>query len=215
MRLIDQNTNSELYLKNENSQWCIICDLRRKRTVNHYKTSHGDREVFVARLSPEMTDTVKMEGIPVDRIIKRYTKYLEATCPFCEVKKSFSTQYWILHMRSHTGEYMNKCQRCDKFVCFNSHCGQSTSKTDNFDLRLNDLNAFLCSKCNFIQIDKENVRKHLQNEHGETDVDEHIKEVTLLPSWTIPGDGVEQNTGKFFLLHIRTSESEVQVCQSN
>lgn len=107
-RPMGKNIDPELYLSNKHkSQRCVVCECKYVRMVSHYKTMHPDCEVFVARLSPGMADVVRSGSIAVERNYEGATKYLKLICPFCESEKSFTTQYWIQHIRSHTGEYAN------------------------------------------------------------------------------------------------------------
>lgn len=180
-----KNTDPELYLVNEKSQTCVFCSGKYKRIVSHYKTIHTTEEVFVSRLSPEMAKILKNGGSSVDRILKESLKYIKTKCPLCETNWCFTTQYWVTHMRTHTGEYLNVCQVCEKHVCFNTHCGSTTSRTDDIDLRTTNLSAFMCLECNFVQIDKQNLLTHLTNQHNIDDIDNRFKEIILLPSWEI------------------------------
>lgn len=184
-----RNIDPELYLTNPKSQLCVFCSRKYKRIVSHYKTSHVKEEVFVSRLSSKMSRTVRSGNISVDRILKgRYSKYIEAKCPLCEKDWCFTTQYWLTHIRTHTGEYLNECQVCEKKVCFSTHCGRTTHGEKDIDLRTTNLTAFICLECNFIQIDKEMLLSHLTNQHGFDDIDHRFEEVILLPSWEVEMD---------------------------
>lgn len=187
------NTNPELYLSNEKSKWCVLCDRKYVRIVSHYKTVHIKSEVYASRLSSHMVDVLRRRSASINRFNRSSTLYLETTCPFCECKKAFTTQYWVLHIRSHTGEYSNECEMCNKLVCFNTHCGYTTIQSEKIDLRQSDLKAYVCLICNFVQIDMEKVHTHLTNQHGVDEIDNLYEKVILLPSWKAQP---AQSTGK-------------------
>lgn len=79
-----------------------------------------------------------------------------------------------------------------------------TSKTDDFNLYTDSFCGFLCKKCNFIQIDIENIRKHLRVEHEISDPSQYKKyyrKITLLPALKVlpfsPNPNVPHEHGKF------------------
>lgn len=144
----------------------------------------GYSEVCASSLSTHMLEVLRMRSASI-RTFNRYsTLYLEAICPFCESEKTFTTQYWIQHIRSHTGEYSNECGKCGELVRFSTHCGRTTIQSEEIDLRQNDLKANVCSVCNFVQIDLEKVHTHFRNQHKNSieDFGNRYEEVILLPS---------------------------------
>lgn len=163
---------------------CVICHKQYKRTVYHYKTSHEYAEVFVSRISPRMAEAAKNGYHPSESYVKSSLKYLKAMCLFCETEKDFSFYYWTNHIRSHTGEYANECCICNKIVCFHSHCGHTTTKKDDFDLRVNNLYGYMCLECNYVQINEHNIHQHLLNEHEFEDYHARYDTIVLLPSCT-------------------------------
>lgn len=171
----------------------MLCNRKYVRIVSHYKTVHIDSEVYASRLSPHMFEVLRRRSASIVGFNRYSTLYLEAICPFCETKKAFTTQYWVQHIRSHTGEYSNECQMCGKLVCLSTHCGITTIQSDKIDLRQNDLKAYVCLLCNFVQIDVEKVHTHLTNQHGIDDIDNRYEKVILLPSWK---SQPAQSTGK-------------------
>lgn len=177
-----KNIDPELHLSNPRSEICIFCEKQYKRIVNHYKTWHESDEVLVSRLSQQMADQLHA-GNSVSLHHRGHMRYLKAMCYFCETDKDFPVHYWLQHIRSHTGEYVNVCYVCGKKVCFNTHCGITTAISDDFNLRTSDLKAYICRHCNFIQIDEENIRKHIVNEHEVEDAINHYQRTVLLPAW--------------------------------
>lgn len=153
--------------------------------VVHMKTVHTAHEVFVSRISQSMVDMAKQDAIPVIKYIKpKSTQYVKATCLFCEEDKDFMPHYWNDHLRSHTGEWGHECRLCLKNTCFYTHCGHPTSKLVEFNLYVENLCAFVCRKCNYIQLDENNIQKHLKNEHEITNPQSNREyhKIKLLPA---------------------------------
>lgn len=181
--VVPKNINRNHFFKCHQSNVCIVCHRTCNRMVSHLKSMHPNHEVFVSRLSPKMAE-IAIRNLNSMRIsLKRFSKYAEAICFFCEEKKNFSISFWVNHIRSHTGEYVNRCHNCDKFVCFNQHCGMSAKCTDVIDIKTTDLMAFICRKCNFVQISEKNMHKHLLDEHGFKEIDNQYKRFVLLTAW--------------------------------
>lgn len=180
---VPKNTDKTLYLSGDKAKICSICGGRYARMVSHFKNVHPDCEVFVSRISPRMVANV-------DTLASTFIKYsdnghyLRAMCVFCEDKRDFSIYYWMDHIRSHTGEYANICTLCQKCVCFTSHCGMHTQRLEENDILRNNVHAHLCNECNYLQLNEENMRGHLKNQHNCNDHDcrQRYKTFLLLPA---------------------------------
>lgn len=182
-----RNTDKSLYLISPKAKMCAICDRKYIRIVSHMKTKHKDSEVFVSRISPKMADMVTHEKIKFIKYPKDVNKsilHLKADCVFCEESRGFPPHYWSDHLRSHTGEYAYECLLCQAEVCFTNHCGLSAKKVVEHNFYKNALHAFLCTECNFVQINEENMKKHLINEHEiiASGTSTFYKRFTLVPA---------------------------------
>lgn len=184
-----RNIDKTLYLCSEKAKTCPLCRKTYKRhMVHHFKTKHPNDEVYVSRISSKMVDYIAPENEnrrTFNKCIKYHYEHLEAVCVFCEEEKIFDANYWIDHMRSHTGEYKNYCACCETLVCFSKHCRIATTKIDNFNLRHQDMYAYRCNECNYVQIDKKNMKAHVGNHHHMYVTDEDIDEYRfkLLPAF--------------------------------
>lgn len=182
VKSIPKNIDPALYLSNPLSKMCVICNKSYRRTVYHYKTAHKDHEVFVARLSSQSAQIAE-NNVSSGSIVR--SKYL-AMCYFCEDVKLFPPMYWLNHIRSHTGEYANRCTKCKQTVCFNAHCGRTTEidEDDVINLSTTDLMAFRCLECNFVQMIENNMHKHLleQHEFPPERLESQFKPFILLPA---------------------------------
>lgn len=163
---------------------CQICNEIVKYAVPHYIRSHPEREVFVSRLSYEMANMARnQEGQFVSKL--NTIKIFNAFCYFCGKKHQKPVDTWMEHFRCRTGEYAHECSICKKRS--NSRikcCGKKVRQKITFDLHNNDFTAFLCRLCNYIQINEENVHKHLFNEHELDDIHGQLDEILLLPSFS-------------------------------
>lgn len=110
-------------------------------------------------------------------------KFLSAFCYFCESDKRFRTTYWTDHIRMHTGEFAYKCTVCNKsFNCSRNCCFQYASKIIKLSYFKQNFVAYICKMCNYIQISKKNIQKHLRNEHQSRNINDQYDQVTLLPA---------------------------------
>lgn len=159
--------------------------------VSHFKTHHKNSEVFVSRISERMVDEIKNNKRSFVKCTKQWSHSqpdaaLHTKCIFCEEDKSFPVHYWTDHIRSHTGEYGNYCSVCNQRCSFNNHCGITTIKKDDFDLRKNHMYAYRCIECNFVQTHYKNIEKHLKDQHQLITVDKkHYGKFILLPAYNL------------------------------
>lgn len=161
-----KNTDKTLYLTSQRAKICPICTKTYKRMVNHFRRVHSKYEVFVSRVSPQMADSLLQSKLPVPikYVNASGMQYLKMMCAFCEVEKDFFAPYWANHMRTHTGEYTRKCMECGVSTMSATHCGWPTSKP-KCNLYATGLNAYICIRCNYMQMNKKNIIAHLKKQH--------------------------------------------------
>lgn len=212
-----KNIDKSLYLCSESGKFCPFCNKHYKKMVPHFKTQHPDSEVYCSRISPQMVDDIEQEKRSMTKFLKGSVQNLRAICLFCEEQKDFSPYYWIDHIRSHTGEYGNRCIVCSKLCSFYTHCGMTTMRAEPFDLTVKDFEAFRCLECNYVQINEENMDKHLEQEHGFTDTDDRYQQFILIPALrslplrSNPNDILLATTTGMF----NSGESNLQFMHSN
>lgn len=159
--------------------------------VLHFKSDHKNSEVFVSRISQKMVDDIKNGKLSLKKDKRSYNKSrsnstIQTVCVFCEQEKNFPINYWVDHIRSHTGEFGNSCSVCNERVSFNNHCGRGTIKRDDFDLRNNNMYAYRCVDCNFVQTHFKNIERHLRVQHQVLNIDQTVKpyeKFILLPAY--------------------------------
>lgn len=181
-----RNTDKTMYLNSDKAKTCPFCQKTYKRyMVSHIKSHHEGCEVYVSRISSAMVDKLKNSNMPVIKYTKNKSQqYVKAFCLFCEQERDSIPHYWNDHLRSHTGEYANECVICTKKVCFYSHCGVTASKKNDFNLYANNLYGYLCKLCNFLQLEEENMRRHLRCQHKlkPSNYQPNFEKITLLPA---------------------------------
>lgn len=113
---------------------------------------------------------------------------ISGLCFFCEEPKKYTIKDWKMHLLSHTGEYEYYCSKCMVGLPMKTkHEGCSKAFVKHiFDSQTNNcaLKGYICKLCNFLQINKENIIKHLVNEHESSsyELNKSSKKVTLLPN---------------------------------
>lgn len=162
---------------------CQICGAVVKRIVAHYRKSHRKNEVYVSRLSLRMAERAKKRHYSAFKCGESTNPQLSAFCYFCETQNTFSPTTWFDHIRSHTGEYAYGCGKCKRWFSSNHKecCSQMLIRKIQPDSRTKEFIAYICSKCNYVQIDEGNILKHLHKEHEEEDINEQYQRIALLP----------------------------------
>lgn len=123
-----------------------------------------------------------------DETFEFKTGFISGMCFFCETKIRCTIKDWKKHLLSHTGEYEYYCSKCSIGLPTRSkHEGCSKVFVKHvFDSQANNcaLKAYICKLCNFLQVNKDNLIKHLVNEHGSSsyELNKHSKKVTLVPN---------------------------------
>lgn len=181
-----RNIDINRYYQSDIGSVCHLCDKKYvKRIVNHYKKEHPESEVYASRLSKDMVAAIELDPrMPVyeDKTNCPQT-IVHAHCYLCNDIKRFQTYYWQQHYSTHTGEYMYYCHMCEKMVGSAKHCDYATERITPINhLRSTDLNGFVCSACNYIQLNEENMKIHQTNEHEYYGQSPNYRKVCLVAS---------------------------------
>lgn len=146
---------------------CKLCMYEGKKLVDHYVTKHPDIEVLISRLDQKEALHAILQSKKAD------TQILQ--CRFCHGNFSHAAEF-LDHVAEHTGEYRYSCTLCDYKKPRNStvvqHLKSAHSNNQppafigkSIDLDSHYLPGFLCGFCNFVQMDKETVLKHVDKRH--------------------------------------------------
>lgn len=121
--------------------------------------------MYLARPSPKMAKKLRNRSESFTRAPN--SQNIAGICYFCEKPDKMSLLDWKEHLMFHTGE-INRFE--------NSTFGST-----------NDVSAFICDLCNFVQMDRIAIEKHLMVEHemnGVLTIPGYYSEVTLVPNMT-------------------------------
>lgn len=83
--------------------------------------------------------------------------------------------------RTHIGEYTNECIICSKVSLNATHCAQPTRKK-KCNLNEDGLSAFLCIRCNYVQIDENRLISHVQIQHQISEYLNEYQKITIIPA---------------------------------
>uniref|UniRef100_A0AAG5DIG7 C2H2-type domain-containing protein n=1 Tax=Anopheles atroparvus TaxID=41427 RepID=A0AAG5DIG7_ANOAO len=173
------NNKEEIHCHSEYMAQCRLCDfkdVRQTDIVNHYVYHHPASEVIVSRITPEQARMVKQNPFAVSgkRVVSRYGyQTISFRCHFCEMRNTLKESDWIHHLVNHTGEYRFRCRACpamartsDESVTHEEICGDSEMIVCNdIFFEENHVYGYMCEVCNFIQIRRFNMDRHLRREH--------------------------------------------------
>ncbi|XP_055305958.1 uncharacterized protein LOC129570398 isoform X2 [Sitodiplosis mosellana] len=183
--IIPKNIDAKIHCKHPvYISKCMLCSKIDANLVDHYRLAHPSSEVFISRPSPVMIKRIRCQG----ESFECKAGIISGMCFFCEQLKKYTINNWKQHLLSHTGEFEYYCSKCLLGLSMKAkHEGCSktfvkhifASQTNNCALK-----GYICKLCNFLQINKDNLVKHLVNEHGSTsyEINKHSKKVTLIPN---------------------------------
>lgn len=178
-----KNISSEMYATNELYRTlCVLCNRTERYLVAHYSKHHQKHENFIARPSPKMATKLRLQT----ELFGMQNKKIHGSCFFCDEMKNMTKYHWASHILSHTGENIYACSTCHLCVKIKrNHKSCTTVPRNIFDFNTTDgsLSGFMCRECNYLQISRERIVKHLINEHGYHDVEESVEfeKVILVP----------------------------------
>lgn len=160
-----KNVDKSIYLGNDKS--CPLCKKKCKKMVSHFKRYHASHEVFFSRISSQSVEYISNKDRSFVKYFNGRFQKLKTICVFCGDEKDFGVESWVDHIRGHTGEYAYNCDQCHWSSSYASyHCGQKLKKTERFSLIDDNFYGFRCLDCNYVQLNENNMKSHLKNEHG-------------------------------------------------
>lgn len=173
---------------NQKQQKCSLCGYISsagwKVLSKHYVRYHPDSEMPTARL-PKVIVPTDLEANPIESTATyRFNSIvIKSACLFCSCDYMMSTTSWLQHFVAHTGEYEYKCNSCQRRLIADVHKRCHSTKNIQVmchELKDNRLFAFTCNKCNYTQLSKENLIKHIESHHQIYVSDDLITEIMLI-----------------------------------
>lgn len=180
---VRHNTDQQMYAKNSlYEKLCVLCNKKQRDLVPHYVKEHPDSEVLIARLSPGKAIDLRTQSAQFEKAGKK----IKGPCFFCEENKSMGKTDWERHLLTHTGESLFNCTVCRTGM---KSAREHDKKCDGQAVRIYHENAsdgsvfgFMCYDCNYLQIGRERMVKHLIKEHGFNEPTEavHYRQLKLI-----------------------------------
>lgn len=177
------NDKKTVHYNSNYSSNCALCSFNGSAIVDHYVYEHKQYEVFVSRVSPKMADIIRADLFLTNGNVTNEggeDEKIRFKCYFCLTWKELSRSGWIEHMATHTGEYRFRCTSCPVMSkteelesCFyheKSCLKPAMAVYNNIEFQDNHIYGFICNECNYIQIRRVNMERHLKREHPSTDV---------------------------------------------
>ncbi|XP_065089427.1 uncharacterized protein LOC135710518 isoform X2 [Ochlerotatus camptorhynchus] len=176
------NDKTAVHYNSSYSSNCGLCSFNGSAIVDHYVYEHKQYEVFVSRVSPKMADIIRADLFLTNGTVTNEggeDEKIRFKCYFCLTWKELSRSGWIEHVAAHTGEYRYRCTSCPVMSkteelesCFyhEKTCLKPTLVVyNNIEFQDNHIYGFICNDCNYIQIRRVNMERHLKREHPSTD----------------------------------------------
>ncbi|XP_077288212.1 uncharacterized protein LOC143912738 [Arctopsyche grandis] len=142
-----------------NEYTCKYCDRRSDKIVKHYKEKHPQSEVLISRLNPATAqDAIKEASIEIqfEYSVIRQSKYLYQ-CKFCHILINKFSNFFSHVVFSHTGEYNLKNARINRSA--------KIDPENDKNVYIPNIIGYICEICNFVQIEKKNLEKHVSLRH--------------------------------------------------
>lgn len=178
------NDKKTVHCNSNYSSNCALCSFNGSAIVDHYVYDHKTYEVFVSRVSPKMADIIRSDLFVTSGTLvtvgDNNEEKIRFKCYFCLAPKELGHAEWTDHLSSHTGEYRYRCTSCpvmsrteelgSKFFHEKSCLKPTLAIYNNIEFEDNHLYGFICDACNYIQIRRVNMERHLKREHPSSDV---------------------------------------------
>ncbi|XP_026670215.1 uncharacterized protein LOC108625488 isoform X2 [Ceratina calcarata] len=177
---------------------CLICAFTGKSIVYHYKVHHPGKEILISRLKSEDARSAIQDAKDSDlkntctEPVAEQNSKLQLNCRFCPIftkgTRKIAMEAFYEHCTTHTGEYRFHCNNCPyKTVAKSSmrthfyrvcRVGKQSFSESTREDPIPDENCicgYICSVCNYIQLMKSNLERHMDRWHKDDPNAEMIK----------------------------------------
>lgn len=170
----------------DNSLECKFCNYigTGLNIVRHYKEHHHHEEVLASRLSRKNAEILINESLKENFGFKtsedlKHLHYMSNnvyfTCVFCDNMFYDITEFYD-HITGHTGEYRYKCKICENIYQNVSELEKHILKHSDYKTEISEpkhtnpikgsrIFGYLCSFCYYVQLDYNNISRHMKNRH--------------------------------------------------
>ncbi|XP_053668244.1 uncharacterized protein LOC128718649 [Anopheles marshallii] len=174
------NNDPKVHCRSDYMEKCCLCSYNGELIVQHYVYKHPKKAVYVSRIAPEQAELIRADPFGISGItaVSRYGDHeiIVFRCHFCDLVLRESQEKWLDHISKHTGEYRYKCMLCPTFarmpfdrVTHHSVCtNPSMQLWHTYTFEENHLYAYMCNKCNFVQVLFVNIMRHFKEDHPKT-----------------------------------------------
>lgn len=182
-----------MHVHGKHKDRCVICNLSCQRLVHHYVNEHRGCEVYNSRLSTSQIKLLKQGNCTVSNVslYKNGQFQYEAFCIFCQKQSRFMLPYWYQHFTMHTGEYAYRCSGCGvrkpTRSLLTQHQTQGCPEVGGViqdyahDSKSLQIEARICTLCNYVQLHRSNIVKHLHLQHNIKQIlPKHIQTIVLM-----------------------------------
>ncbi|XP_037808265.1 uncharacterized protein LOC119601412 isoform X1 [Lucilia sericata] len=188
-----KNVDPQMHVHGKHKDRCVICNLSCQRLVHHYVNEHRGCEVYNSRLSSSQLKLLKQGNCTASNVslYKNGQFQYEAFCIFCQKQSRFMLPYWYQHFTMHTGEYAYRCSGCGirkpTRSLLNQHQTQGCPDAGGIiqdyahDSKSMQIEARICTLCNYVQMHRTNIVKHLHLQHNIKQIlPKHIQTIVLM-----------------------------------
>ncbi|XP_075156173.1 uncharacterized protein LOC142229497 [Haematobia irritans] len=190
-----KNTDINMVVNSKSKDICVVCKLSVQRIVHHYVNEHRGCEVYNSRLSATQLEQLKRGACNIKNmsLYKNGQPQYEGFCVFCQKDSRFMLPYWYQHFTMHTGEYAYRCSGCGvrkptrslltQHQAQGAGCSEGSSVVQDYshDPKVLRVEARICTLCNYIQLHRTNIVKHLMQQHNIKQIlPKHIQTIVLL-----------------------------------
>ncbi|XP_055305924.1 uncharacterized protein LOC129570372 [Sitodiplosis mosellana] len=160
-----------------------ISKMRRLTMVNEDRPGPGNQNTKSIKWSNFVLETIKLHSQKGAILNAKCdaSGQIQTFCFFCNRKLKMALCDWKSHYLKHTEEEEFYCTGCNAALastghehCMGYHVAESFANS-------NELNAFMCIICNYLQVNQYRVIEHIKREHANEPPDDHMKKVLLLP----------------------------------
>ncbi|XP_024944718.1 uncharacterized protein LOC107271692 isoform X4 [Cephus cinctus] len=166
---------------------CLLCFFSGKNIVHHYKLNHSSAGALISRLieseaklAIEEAQERNFEENNVGFINRERCRFY---CRFCHFStdgaSNIAMETFYEHCTTHTGEYRFRCVSCPYQavakssmrthyykVCRKLSQTVAVAIIEDSIPDENSIYGYICLRCNFVQLKKSNIEKHMQDWHS-------------------------------------------------